>query len=329
MKNLIVLAVACLVGCAPVPPNRQTLLYVGTYTDTIHLLSFDEHTGVITPYDHYVGIANPSYLALADSVIYAVSEAGGCGSVVALTKKDLRKLWELPSYGNSPCYVDVKGQFMAVGNYGSGNFVIYSGDEPVANVSHGDSLTGANVHCTRFLGDELWVADLGRDKLYVYDCQGKLLRDMSTDVGSGPRHFDFHPTLPVVYLLCEVSGSIYVYSRNGEQLQVAREGNLADNVGSADVHLTGDGRFLYATYRGAENAIVVYKVDGQGYLQFVEKYPCGGLHPRNFVIAPGDKYLLVANRDSNNIVTFEIDPQSGALTYRSDFVVTKPVCLKF
>ena len=55
-----------------------------------------------------------------------------------------------------------------------------------------------------------------------------------------------------------------------------------------------------------------------------------GKHPRNFVIDPSGHFLLVANRDSDNIVIFSIDPVSGLLKPTGkEISIPNPVCLKF
>jgi 6-phosphogluconolactonase len=50
----------------------------------------------------------------------------------------------------------------------------------------------------------------------------------------------------------------------------------------------------------------------------------------NFRPDPSGRYLFVANQDSDNIVVFKIDPQTGGLTPTGTSVsLSKPVCVKF
>jgi 6-phosphogluconolactonase (cycloisomerase 2 family) len=59
-------------------------------------------------------------------------------------------------------------------------------------------------------------------------------------------------------------------------------------------------------------------------------YQLTARHPRNFVITPNGKLLLVASRDDNKIQVFAIDNQTGLLTdTNQDILLDKPVCLKF
>ena len=75
------------------------------------------------------------------------------------------------------------------------------------------------------------------------------------------------------------------------------------------------GKFLYASNRGDDNSIAVFAVDREkGTLALIEFVPTGGKTPRNFAIDPTGKWLLAANQDSNNVVTFRINAKSGRLT---------------
>ena len=59
-------------------------------------------------------------------------------------------------------------------------------------------------------------------------------------------------------------------------------------------------------------------------------YQLTGIHPRNFIITPNGKYLLVACRDSNVIQVYERDADTGLLTdVQQDIKVDKPVCIRF
>ncbi|HLX90559.1 MAG TPA: beta-propeller fold lactonase family protein, partial [Puia sp.] len=74
----------------------------------------------------------------------------------------------------------------------------------------------------------------------------------------------------------------------------------------------------------------VYKIDqGSGKLHLQGVEPVGGKHPRNFIIEPDGKYLLVANRDTDNIVIFAVNPKTGLLKPTGRQIdLPNPVCLK-
>jgi 6-phosphogluconolactonase len=99
----------------------------------------------------------------------------------------------------------------------------------------------------------------------------------------------------------------------------------------ADIHLTPSGKFLYASNRGSVNNIAIYRVDTEtGRLTLVGHHPVKGKTPRNFAIDPTGVYLLVANQDTGNVVTFKIDQETGILLDTGiESVIPSPVCLKF
>jgi 6-phosphogluconolactonase (cycloisomerase 2 family) len=100
--------------------------------------------------------------------------------------------------------------------------------------------------------------------------------------------------------------------------------------GSADIHVSPDGRFLYASNRLQADGIAIFAIDpDKGTLTKVGYQPTAK-HPRNFVITPNGNYLLVASRDENRIQVFSVDKSSGLLTDTGqDIFLSKPVCLKF
>ena len=97
----------------------------------------------------------------------------------------------------------------------------------------------------------------------------------------------------------------------------------------ADIHLGKNEKFLYGSNRG-ENTIVTFKVGSDGKLTLAGHTSCGGDWPRNFVIDPSGKYLLVGNQNSGNISMFGIDEKTGLPVGPSkDYKIASPVCLKF
>ena len=83
------------------------------------------------------------------------------------------------------------------------------------------------------------------------------------------------------------------------------------------MHVHPNGKFVYGSNRSdAESTLVIFSIDqSSGELTLVGHEPTRGAHPRNFEIDPSGKVLLVANRDSDNVVTFLIDDATGKLTY--------------
>lgn len=193
-------------------------------------------------------------------------------------------------------------------------------------------------------GKFLFAADLGTDKLYRFDVNDtpfegqpsireSSLREWSAPPETGPRHFDFHPDgSRFLYLLGELSGEVIVYDYNYGELK-QKQVIAADTVGargSADIHVSPDGCFLYASNRLQADGIAIFSIDPDDGTLIKAGYQLMGKHPRNFVITPNGKFLLAAARDDNKVQVFRIDTETGLLTdIRQDIYLSKPVCLKF
>jgi 6-phosphogluconolactonase len=103
-----------------------------------------------------------------------------------------------------------------------------------------------------------------------------------------------------------------------------------ERVSGADIHVTPDGKFLYASNRGDVNEVAIFSIDKKGSLKLVNRQSVLGKTPRNFAIDPTGNFLLVANQNTNDIIIFKRDKKTGLLTPTGKKIeVEKPVCLKF
>ncbi|NWN96197.1 MAG: beta-propeller fold lactonase family protein, partial [Bacillus sp. (in: Bacteria)] len=102
-----------------------------------------------------------------------------------------------------------------------------------------------------------------------------------------------------------------------------------NNQGSA-IHITSDGKFVYVSNRG-HNSIAIFQVDGDtGMLSLVDFVSSEGDWPRDFILDPSENYLVGSNQESNNLVLYKRDKNSGKLTLlQKDVKVGHPVCVKF
>lgn len=350
--------------------SQTYYLIAGTYTkpkksEGIYTYAFDANTGdtklVSTTYT-----VNPSYLALSKdrAHIYAVNENGDDkGAVSSFSfNASTGKLQPIGtshlSHGDDPCFVgiDATGKWAAVANYTGGSLSIFpvQADGSLGEAAQTITHTGtgpdkerqekAHVHSTVFTPDNkyLAVADLGIDKimLYPFDAsQAKPLKEqaavVNTPPASGPRHIIFHPSKPYAYLLCELSGTVIAYHyENGKlgelQKLSSHPADFKGDVGSAAIHFSPDGKFLYASNRGVSNSIAIYSVDGAGKLKSVGFQPTGGDHPRDFTIDPSGNFLLVGNMHSDNIRIFKRDKATGLLTDSGKKIdILQPTVLMF
>lgn len=178
---------------------------------------------------------------------------------------------------------------------------------------------------------------LGGDVVHQqrFDAKTGLLSANSPDAVSvkpkaGPRHLVFAPNGKFVYLLNELDASLYVFSYDaasgtlGKELQVVDtlpKGFATDKPWAADLHLTPDGKFLYASERRS-STLAAFRVGGDGTLALVDNYPTEK-QPRGFNIDPSGRYLLAAGQLSNSMTSYEIDGKSGKLTKLKEYPVGK------
>lgn len=330
----------------------------------IYLCELEAGSGAMRTLGVRDGIPNPSYLALGrdGKTLYAVNELkdeedreGGTVSAFSVDGETgaLGTLDVQPTRGADPCHVAVSpgGGHVVVSNFMSGGVTVLPIREdgglgpPACVVRHSGSgpnprrQAGPHAHAGVFSPDGRWlyVPDLGLDKVVRYrldPVSGTLTEDgaYAAPPGSGPRYCEFHPRLPLCYLINELGSSISRLSyeaRTGALCCLQTESTLPspvkDNI-CADLHITPDGQYLYGSNRGADS-IAAFRLDGAGRMERIETCSCGGRTPRNFALDPTGTYAVVANQDSDVLVCFAIGP-GGRLTERSRLEVPSPVCVR-
>jgi 6-phosphogluconolactonase len=153
--------------------------------------------------------------------------------------------------------------------------------------------------------------------------------------GAGPRHLAFDPDGKGVFVLNELNGTVVSFAfdpTDGSLAQIDSQSTLAAGYkgknGSAEVAVSPDGRFLYASNRGPDDIAIFEILRPSRRLRLAGHQATGGRHPRHFAIDPGGRFLVVANRDSDSIWAYRIDAATGLLSYASGPVsVPKPVCV--
>ena len=178
------------------------------------------------------------------------------------------------------------------------------------------------------------AATLGNDLLNVlkFDAKsGKLEPHSSATVKAktGPRHFVFHPNGKLVYLLGELDATVHVFDWDARQGQLKEKQSVSallpgttGRIGAADIHVTPNGKFLYATER-TSNALAGFKVNPQdGTLSLIEFVPTE-TQPRTFSIDSSGRYLFVAGQRSHRLSSYQIDARTGKLTKLKDYPTGK------
>jgi 6-phosphogluconolactonase len=342
--------------------------YAAANQPGIQAFMFDETRGTLIPHGSFAGILNPSFIVIHPNGqwMYAVSETGQAsdgipGGVCALSFEresfSARLLNQQPSGGDWPCHLqlDATGKWLIATNYGSGNAAIYplQPDGSLGEMTdfvqhHGKGPNAArqeasHAHSSIFTPDNRFViiADLGIDQLVIYQfdtSKGKLHphASASTRPGAGPRHLIFHPNGKYLYAANELDNSVTLYDYDAVQGNMTERQCIStlpsDSPEStvADIHISATGKRLYVSNRG-HDSIAVYDMDTDGNLKLVSFEPSGGNCPRNFALAPGGRFLLVANQNSNEVCVLPVhDGMEEALGAPVNRVaVTGASCIQF
>jgi 6-phosphogluconolactonase len=344
--------------------------YDSPKSEGIYVYRFNSNDGTAKNVSH-IKTSNPSFLAVSpnEKYVYAVNENADStkytvtGHVAAFSfdkkKGSLSFLNKQESGGKHPCYVaiDKTGKWVMAGNYSSGNFSILNAKKNGKLLAAKQTVqhTGSGPDKSRqqsphvhgiFLKEnntDLYVTDLGIDKIMKYNFNPKKgivtaaqIPYAEADAGSGPRHLAFHPTGTYVYLLEELAGSVSVYKDSAGKLEKIQSHSslplyYKGPAGSADIHVSADGKFLYCSNRGNSHSIGIFSINAAtGMITLVGHQETLGEAPRNFNFDPTEKFLLVGNQNTDEIVIFKRDTITGLLTDSGNRIaVGKPVCLKW
>lgn len=342
--------------CSCTKSNNKTLLFVGSFTDKkpgegIHVYEFNTETGEANLTFTLNNITNTSFLKISKdgNYLYSVvdSQMKHNGKVAAFKVDAINSKIELLNMqdcgGLNPAHlaIDNSGSYLVNSNYSDGTLSLFKIKEDggltktTQLLQFKDSSViksrqkSSHMHSANFSPDDKYVFghDLGADKIRGFQLEnnhGKVSLEnpkvINVKPGSGPRHFVFHPNGKFGYLVNELSGKVDAYNYNNGSLDFIEDyatyQQKQDIYRTADIHISPDGQFLYASNRGPEeNTIVVFSINkNNGKLQLIEHVDTAGNHPRNFAISDDGNFLLVANLFTNNITIFKRNIKTGSLT---------------
>ena len=357
-----ILMLCFMVSCSS---TKTTSFLIGTYTDDasqgINLVNFNQKSKSISLEKVINGVENPSFVIANKSktIIVAVEE-------IALTKggkvtsfsydektKSVTKLNSIFTNGDHPCTVafSPKENFVLVGNYSGGSLSVFPIDKNgVLSEStnfiqyEGQSVNKErqekpHVHCIVVHPKEniIAVSDLGRDviEMIPFDENSKSFlmneKSITTNVklGSGPRHLVWNNAGNRLYVTYELTNEVGVFEYNKgklTQLQTIALTKEKTSGSTAELRLSNDEKFIYASVRGVDNHIVVMKIMNDR-LEKVQTIATERT-PRNFILSENQKSVLVASQGSNLISVFDRNEKTGWLTKTSIAVsINKPVYL--
>ncbi|MFY7900121.1 MAG: lactonase family protein [Chitinophagaceae bacterium] len=341
--------------------------YTSGKSEGVYVYKFNAINGS-SSFVNSVKTDNPSYLAISknERFVYTINETSGGkrngrATAFSFDKKtgQLQFLNQQSVGGNGPCYIAVDrfNKWLFTANYASGSVSVLSLKENgfidtlkqffqhVGSSKNIQRQKEPHAHTVMLSPDQkkVFTTDLGTDQIHQYQFSQTQLTTpliatadsvISSAAGNGPRHLAFHPTKKIMSVVNELSGTIDVFDYTTSKpilLQtISTDTTSKIDKGSADIHYSPDGKFLYVSNRGNENNIGIFSVDKKTcLLNFIALQPTEGKVPRNFTIDPTGNFLLVANQKTDNIVVFKRNPQTGLLTNTIQTInVPNPSCLK-
>jgi 6-phosphogluconolactonase len=185
-------------------------------------------------------------------------------------------------------------------------------------------------------------SDVGADRINVFrfDPDTRALVPAKTPFvtvppGSGARHIAFAPNGKFVYLVTELTAEIraYRWDAGNEDLReiqafsaypasysgaipgsAAEIAAIAGSRGGAEIAVSRDGRYVYASVRGDQDSLIVYSIDQRdGKLKEIQRVASGDKAPRSFAFDSTGRWMLVAHEVGSTVRVFRVDPATGKL----------------
>lgn len=363
--SIVLIAIMALFGCQEnstpeVTESDHLSFFVGTYTDGeskgIYLYHLKED-GKLEKGKLMAQTANPSFLAMSKDKnhLLAVNELdSGTIESYNILEDTLSLVNQSATGGAHPCFVTINDTgYVLTANYSGGNTGLLHLDKngklsPLMDtLQHfGKSITerqqGPHAHSAWFIPQDQGIVsvDLGTNELWFSSIKNNQLLSgdparLALTPGAGPRHLTFHPNGKWIYVVNELNSTVSLVEKEtpgnyalGASWSTLPEGYEEQSY-CADIHISSDGRFVYASNRG-HNSIAIFSVHEEtGALTYLGYVSVRGNWPRNFAFSPDENYLLVANQHSNNITSFKKDKKTGLLEFVHEVEAPNPVCIVF
>ena len=299
--------------------------YIGTYTtgrsQGIYRFTFDPDTGALSEPILFAAVRNPKCVARKGSILASAIELEGRAGVA---------LWAArhpctPPFSmccpekQTPCHLRFSGSSLLAANYHEGLFTVYRTDSH--NLSCATQIAcGEKAGCHQSLGRRgfILVPCLEQDQVRIFDRKFSPRGVILFPAGSGPRHGIFHPKDRTLWMVTERSHELYHFNYADTRYQLLQQVSILPKdhpeyaaSTTAAIRLSPDGRFLYTSTRGAD-IMSVFALDADG-AHLIQQVPCGGKHPRDFILSDDGRYVLVLCRDSDDLFSFPRDAETGKL----------------
>jgi 6-phosphogluconolactonase len=261
--------------------------------------------------------------------------------------------------GQGACHVSLTSdnKFLLVANYGSGNIVVLPIDKdgslkPVSsNMQHvgsgpdEDRQKSPHAHYIQSSKDNKYVfaVDLGIDKVMNYTLNsttGVLTENsnqpfLKLEGGVGPRHMIIHENEKYAYILNEMSSSISACAYDAKkgifsiiETHPMLPEDFKEFSKAAAIRMHPSGRYVYGSNRG-HDSIVVFEIGYGGNISRKQIMQDGIEWPRDYNIQAEGKFMIVANRNKDELRTLEIDATGQLSMTNYTLKVVQPTSIQF
>ena len=292
----------------------------------------------LTNIKNTVEVERPTYYQLVGDLLFTIIQKGDQSGIATYRIKngEAEKLDTYFHKGAAPCYISVDPQkhLVFTANYHLATINVFSYDKNgkltfITNdkhEGHGPRVEQDQAHPHFF--DEtpagnLVSCDLGIDAVDFYKLDDNRLKHLARyqmEKGFGTRHLTFSPDGKTMYIVGELSSQVNVARLNEntwefEDIATYKTipDDFTDHNGAAAIRISKDGKFIYISNRG-HDSIAVFKVLDDGKLELAQRISVFGSFPRDFNWDKAEKYLVVANQNTNNATLYRRNSETGSLT---------------
>lgn len=305
------------------------MLVIGTYTNKESKGLYKLEKNSIELFSPF---SNPTYVVRDTDLYYTYSNTNDIVKMVVVDTDGIVVDACESNEKKAPCFIakHSKLDYVITANYHEHKLVLYSRKQDKYSVIDSWQTTEneSKLHHIFFSKDEslFFVCDLGLSKIYTFTVGDRLqcIDEISLPKGSGPRHMISDKYHRFYYVFTELSCEIYVFERINNKFvlkQVINTTKKKSLKSGAAVRISEDNRFLYVSNR-IENSIVSFSIK-KGLLSFNQRISSFGQHPRDFNLI--ENGLIVANRDSDNLVFMKRNLRDGKLSFDNSIVCFEPV----
>jgi 6-phosphogluconolactonase len=347
-------------------PHSQRVFVASSKPGSILVFDWDPASAALTPVSQSGLLTNVEWVALRANreFLFAASEVDSfngkpTGEVASyrVVNAEVQPLSARNSAGKGTCHValDRTGRVLLAADYFGGSaasFLVTDGRLSPAvwteqYTEHGPNAArqqSAHAHFGSFSPDNrfAYMNDLGGDCIHIYslDTETAMMHANGiyhADPGCGPRTLHFHPNGHTTYSINELSSTVDLleWSKSSGGLTRKMSYNLLPDdyhgpTNGCDTVISRDGKYVYFANRGNNTIYSFHANTDNGKLTPLGSFDCGGKTPRHFTFDPTERWMLVANQNSDQISIFRRNPQTGLIRETGKSVaVGAPMCIVF